>query len=137
MNRAKTLLRLAIFMYALAWFLPVIKDGTTLAQGGVPGWEALVTALSPIWDSGSGDTWWEATLAAASGLTNAWFLIAVVGIRTRRLSKRLLVTGLLLAALINTYWLAVGLGNLRVGYYLWAASYWVLAAAVVERTSAA
>ncbi len=45
----KSYLLLAGFLTnAISWLLPVVKDGTTLAKGGVPGWEAFRIALSPI-----------------------------------------------------------------------------------------
>ena len=40
--------RILALLYVIAWFLPVEKDGTTLADGGLPGWEAFRVALAPL-----------------------------------------------------------------------------------------
>ena len=130
MRRGTVLLAAASLIYVVAWFMPVDQDGTTLAKGGLPGWEALQFSLSP-------DTtrpWWKGVLFVLSGLTNGWFLFSVAAHKVRPgISKRILFWGSLLAALINTQWFVLsdssGRAQLRIGYYLWFASFLLLAAA--------
>jgi hypothetical protein len=132
-NRATVFLGIASLMYLVAWFLPVIDGGTTLTKGGLPGWEALNVALSPIWDRNSADTWWGSVLAVLSGLTNAWFLFSVAALKGRpATSNRVLFWGAILAVLINAQWFVLvdPRSDLRIGYYLWFTSFAVLAAAV-------
>lgn len=121
-------------VYLLAWLLPVVEDGTTLPEGGVPGWEALRFALATIWPVAGvrSDHALGAILSTLSGLTNALVPVALVQFaRNARPAARRLGWALLIAALVNASWLVLGgdPGGLRLGYYLWLASFVVLAAA--------
>jgi hypothetical protein len=132
MRRARLAFVLACLIFLVAWFLPVVDGGTSLRNGGLPGWEALWFALSPIWDRGTGMTWWQQVLSVLSGLTNGWLVLSVTMLLRRRVgARRLLVAGLGVAALINAMWLVLfgGFGDLRIGYYLWTISFALLAAA--------
>ena len=139
MKRATLLLSASIAVYVVAWLLPVAEGGTTLGEGGLPGWEALVIALSPLWDSGARDSWWGATLPVLSGLTNGWFLFSVAALSRRRVApQRVLLWGSILAVLLNAYWFMAfdDASDLRVGYYMWLASF-VLLAGTAYRTARA
>ena len=128
MNRATALLALASFVYALAWFLPVVSGADTFAQGRLPGWDALLAALSPIWDPGARTEWF--LIRVLSGLTNVWFLVSVAALTLWPfLSPRRLGAGLLLATLVNGSWLTNSPEDLRVGYYLGLAAFPLLAVA--------
>jgi hypothetical protein len=128
MNRATALVVLASFVYALAWFLPVHHDGITLAQGGLPGWEALMVAFSPLGEIGTQNEW--SLLPVLSGLTNVWFLVSVAALTLWPfLSPRRLGAGLLLATLVNGSWLTNSPEYLRAGYYLWLTAFPLLAVA--------
>jgi hypothetical protein len=132
MRRTRFWLVLACLIFLVAWFLPVVDGGTTLAKGGLPGWEALRFALSPIWDRGSDMTWWQGVISVLSGLTNVWLVLAVVLLLRREVRpRRVLVAGLFVAAVINAMWVVLfdGFGDLRIGYYLWTVSFVLLAAA--------
>jgi hypothetical protein len=132
MHRTRFLFALACLIFLVAWFLPVVDGGTTLAKGGVPGWEALRFALSPIWDRGTDMRWWQAVISVLSGLTNGWLVLSVVLLLRRRVGpRRLLVAGLSVAAAINAMWVVLfeGFSDLRIGYYLWTVSFVLLAAA--------
>ena len=131
MRRSTMIVWLSGAMYVMAWFLPVVDGGTTLATGGVPGWEALRAALAPIWPyqdiqvpSGL-----EALLRVGSGLSNLLFISALIGLLVRPSpGARIARWGLALAALLNTQWFAMsGREDLRAGYYLWVGSFALLA----------
>lgn len=141
MQRATVFLAVAGFMYVVAWFLPVVDGGTTLAKGGLPGWEALRLALWPIWNRDAGIESWGALIGVLSGLTNGWFLASVLALTVWPVkSKRLLVWGSLLAALINAQWFALSdaadRADFRIGYYVWLASFAVLACAAHSKSKA-
>ena len=134
MKRTTILLAVAAFLYVLSWLLPVADGGTTLSDGGLPGWEAFRLALSPIWsyEGLAGDSWWSDSLSVLSALTNIGFLAAVAALAfwLQRLSRGVF-GGLVLATIINALWFVLSddRGDLRIGYYLWLSSFIVLAAA--------
>jgi hypothetical protein len=109
-------------VYAVAWFVKVIKDGDTLADGVLPGWQALRVALSPLWEGEFRWGWLQGTLSVASGLTNLVFVLALVR-PARRWSWFLFA-----AAALNTFWIFdMGpLGDMRAGYWLWLVSFALL-----------
>jgi hypothetical protein len=130
MKRSTLFLNVATILYLVAWVSPVVAGGTTLAKGGLPGWEALRAALSPIWDR-SITTWWLSAVWVLSALTNGWFLYALASLAGRlSASPRLLFAGSAAAVLINAHWLVFSdlRSDLRIGYYLWVASFVALAA---------
>jgi hypothetical protein len=124
------LLALAATVYVIAWFLPVYEGGTTLANGGVPGWEALKVALGPLGGIDAGDSVLVSFLAIASGFTNIVVLLGVPMLLARppRNPRRLTVV-LTVAAALNTFWISQfdSLTDLRAGYYLWVLSFALLA----------
>jgi hypothetical protein len=117
-------------LFALSFFVPVHRHGETLADGTLPGWQALAVAFAG--DSGP--------LAFASGLTN---LVMLGSILTLWKGSRRFVVSLAglaaVSALLDAWWL-VGLddpGNLLVGYYLWWLSYVPVAVGLILRARAA
>lgn len=120
-------------MFVAAWFLPVVKEGTTLSSGTLPGWQAFRVSLDPLWPydnpSASGDPFYFKVLGVVSGLSNVVFVgaLVTVGLSAR---SRALWKVLLACALINTFWfvLSSDRNGFRMGYYLWVGSYFVLAA---------
>lgn len=116
------------FLYSASWFIQVVKDGTTLSQGGLPGWEAFRTALFLEGVSASPATKvWMVT----SALTNFILLSSLAVFRTRSDGfKPVLPWLMVLAAILNTWWI-ITFGNdradLRAGYYLWLVSFYVVA----------
>ncbi len=134
MKRTTTVFAIAAIMYVLSWFMPVVDGGTTLAQGGVPGWEAFRVALSPIWpyEGLSGDSWFSDLISVISGLTNLWFIVSVAILAAwPERSVHHVLWGLVLCALVNALWfvLAEARGDLLVGYYVWFSAFVVLATA--------
>jgi hypothetical protein len=109
-------------VYAVAWFVQVIKDGDRLADGTLPGWQALRFALSPLWEGDFRGSWLQGTLSVASGSTNLVFVLALVR-PARRWSWFLFG-----AAALNTFWV-IDLGplqDMRAGYWLWLVSFVLL-----------
>jgi hypothetical protein len=127
------LLPLAALVYVIAWLTPVVDGGTTLAEGNVPGWEAFRVALSPVWpDEGlEVSTWYWAILTVSSALTNVVFVAALAHLVWRpRIRRRAVAWALEVAFVVNCSWLISGDREyLRLGYYLWVASFALLALA--------
>lgn len=131
MKKAHVLIAAAFLVHAVAWFLPVDKDGVTL-PAGLPGWQAFEMAASEVikWKT---DPWWFVVLLTMSAVTTILFVLGagwVVAIRSRRL-RRVSAWIAACAFIINAQWV-LWLGrpdrfDLRVGYFLWWASFLLLA----------
>ena len=116
------------FLYTASWFFQVLKDGATLSQGTLPGWEAFHTALFLEGVSASPVT---KVWMVSSALTNFIMMASLVTLRTRSDAfKHALPWLMVLAGILNTWWF-VTIGNdradLRAGYYLWCVSFFVVA----------
>ena len=142
MKRTTILLAVAAFLYVLSWLLPVADGGTTLSDGGLPGWEAFRLALSPIWsyEGLAGDSWWSDSLSVLSALTNIGFVAsaAILASWPQRF-RRGTFWSLVLATIVNTLWFVLSdeRSDLRIGYYLWLSSFIVLAVAARSMPAAA
>lgn len=119
----------AVLAFVVAWFVPVIEGGTTLADGEVPGVEALLVAIGPLLSLELGDSPVLSVLSVVSGFTNLLFAAAIVLLwRRRGRGHGRLAMALAAAAAVNTMWIFVGdPTELRVGYYLWFLSFPLLA----------
>jgi len=130
MRRCKAAITIAAIMYVAAWFLPVVKGKPTLAQGSIPGWQAFRVALSPIWpyqDFGY-DSVLAAFLGVASALSNMLFVVAAPLLwRWPVQIAHGAMWSLIVAVFVNAKWLLDFDGELRIGYYLWASAFLVLA----------
>jgi hypothetical protein len=133
----KRLLTVAIALYALAWMLPSVRGGGIFHWGVLPGWQATRFALDPIWpwpplqDSFSRMTWLQEAIGVATALTNVLFLLgALLAVRWPHGASRSLSRDLLLAAWLNSAWFFWMTTELGAGYYLWVASFILLAGAV-------
>jgi hypothetical protein len=129
MKHARLALAIAALCYGLSWFLPVVAD----QESAVPGWEAFRLALSPIWPyhgAGGATGFWD-LLGVFSALSNLGFVVALLGIWSDPTRVRPVVRAALVSAgAVNTLWLwYVGVGELRLGYFLWLAAFFFLAAA--------
>jgi hypothetical protein len=137
---------LAIFAAAMntaAWFLPVVHvPGFPPGSGGrnMPGWEVFKT-LMPIGDvsfsapTSTGD-WVQSILSLLSPLTNSLFVLVIVLALRATISERGVrrtEVAIWASVALNSYWLATGLSDLRVGYYLWLASFILLALSISDR----
>ena len=117
----RPLIILTAIMFTISWFMPVLE--------GYSGWMAFRVALSSIWpyDGPSSGGWWP--LHVPSALTNGWFVISLaVLILSQHRFILVILWGLVLATLVNTLWFVLDgdRSDLRVGYYLWLASFLVL-----------
>ena len=114
----------------------------TLAQGGVPGWEAFRLALSPFWPyqgSGGGRGVLD-VLGALSALTNVWLIWAAVVLAARRERLRpVALWGLALSVPLNAIWFVFmdDRAGFRIGYYAWLGAFMVLAVAASSLARAA
>ncbi len=116
---------IGLLWFAIAWFLPVHEYGKTLPQT-LPGWEALLVALSPNWD-GDPARRYAAALSVASALTNLIPVLLSFACcwRSERLI-RLAGWACLISFGLNAQWILNDGSGLRMGYYLWWLSFGVL-----------
>ena len=137
MERRTIVIGIAWLLYTASWFFQVIKHGTTLSSGRLPGWEAFLTALTL---EGVEESTGLVTriILVSSSLTNFLMLLSPAILFWRRLDslKRALPWLLILAAILDAQWFILMLmgfmgsesyADLRAGYYLWCASFLVLA----------
>ncbi len=140
MSREKLPALGALACFGLAWFLPIEADAARLSDGIVPGWQAFLVALGPI-------TWHRFAeldlitirdlLMAMSALSNVMMLYAFLLVlgwprfhfwQPHRLSWHLTA-----AFVVNVQWMWPRGGEmlqLRPGYFLWCASFALMAVAV-------
>lgn len=125
MVRRTSVFWIAWCAFAIAWILPVHKDGVTLPEG-VPGWQAFRAAAAPVWpyDGAEVDTWWGATLTTLSAATNI-VMLGLLWTRGRERYRRLAVAATVIAFVVNAQWLFLNTEwvDLRAGYYLWWVSF--------------
>jgi hypothetical protein len=131
---------LAVLMFVTAWFLPVERDGAQLADGVLPGFQAFLVAIGPVTMHRFSELdliTLRELLCALSALSNL-LVVYALGLLLWVPSPswpvlRRLSTLLLFAFIINAQWIWPRGGeflNLRIGYWLWCASYGLLAIAV-------
>jgi hypothetical protein len=130
MKKANLLIAAAFLVHAVAWLLPVVKEGVTLPDG-LPGWQVFEMAASEV-NKGKIDPWYVVVLSTLSAVTTILFVLGaglVVAIRSRKLCRisAWIAAG---AFIINAHWVlwsGPDRFNLRVGYFLWWASFLLLA----------
>ena len=130
MKKAHLLIAAAFLVHAVAWLLPVERDGVTLPDG-LPGWQAFEMAASEVtqWKI---DPWYFVGLSAISAITTILFVLGagwVVAIRSRIL-RRVSAYIAACAFIINVHWLlwsGADRFHLRIGYFLWWFSFLLLA----------
>jgi hypothetical protein len=135
------LARIALAAFTVSWFLPVHRAGAKIGTGELPGWQAFRLSLSRLWELTGARLADEplAFLPPLSALTNFWFLVAAFLLLRRPAGPRpVLKWGLLVSLALNLFWFAFGAdrGDLRAGYYLWVASFAILAVAALDRSPA-
>lgn len=132
MRRAHWLVAAAYATHAIAWFLPVVKDGVTVPHG-VPGWEAFRVAFNAVWpiDHGGFDTWYDATICTISAVATILFIFGSPWVvwRGSAALRRLGGWIAVLAFVDNLWWFVMWSprSDLRIGYYLWCFSFFLLA----------
>lgn len=133
--RPNVLLAAGLVLYGLAWFLPVARHGVTFPEG-LPGWEAFVLALSPLWSSDESTRWYGVALAVTSAATNGLVLVPLFAWRARRNVRVMRVLGwaFLASILVNAQWLLWDdPSDLRIGYFVWWLSFAVIGVACLVR----
>jgi len=125
------LLKASWAAFGMAFLLPVVDGGITLLQpdlseGLLPGFQAIRVALE------------EGGWYASSALTNVFMVATMWRVNALgRMPAALLGVALSGSALLNALWLTeFAFAELRVGYYLWLASFGLAAAALLMRTHA-
>ena len=137
MARSNGLVRLAWLAHTTAWLVQVHKHGVQLPKG-IPGWQAFRVAMSPLWpfegDSASG-SWYGLALAVTSGVTNILILASVpIVFRGTPRQRWVLAWLCMLAVVVNAQWVIdKDWSDLRAGYYLWWASFLVVALGLFRR----
>jgi hypothetical protein len=132
-KKAYFLIAGAWLVHALAWFLPVLKEGVVLPRG-LPGWEAFRVASCAVWpyEDMIIEGWYNVVLATLSAATTLLFVLGsvwVVWARSRavRRASAWIATS---AFIVNAHWfLRFGSNHLdlRIGYFLWWFSFLLLA----------
>lgn len=140
MDRVKLPALGALILFGIAWFLPVEADASTLADGVLPGWQALLVAAGPITQHRFAELdliTIRELLMAMSALSNVMMLysaaLALGWPRWRIWHPYRLSWHLIAAFVVNVQWMWPRGGaflDLRAGYYLWAASFGLMAIAV-------
>ncbi len=127
MARRNIVIGTAWMLYTASWFFQVIKG----VSGRLPGWEAFLTALTLEGvEESTGLV--KRIIMVSSSLTNFLMILSPAILFWKKLEslKPALPWLLILAAILDAQWLILwGLEftDLRAGYYLWCASFLVLA----------
>src|SRR5579863_8120824 len=125
MKKDRWLIALAFFVHAVAWFLPVAKEGVRFPDA-LPGWQAFFIAVVGT----QGPPWYEGLLSGMSALSTALFVlgagwVAAIGSRKIRRVSAWIALG---AFVVNAHWIRFsGRIGLKIGYYLWWISFLLLA----------
>jgi hypothetical protein len=132
MRKPSLLISAAWLVHAVAWFLPVDKDGVTFPHC-LPGWQAFRVAASSVWPyGGHADTWYYAILSTTSAVTTPLFIFGSVWvvIHGTRVQRRVSAWVAISAFIFNAYWYVLfgsDRKNLRIGYFLWWFSFLLVA----------
>jgi hypothetical protein len=129
MKKARLLIAAAFLVHAVAWLLPVEKDGVTLPDG-LPGLQAFLVAAG-AWNEWRTDPSYFVALSITSALTTILFVLGAgwVVVMGSRMLRRVSAWIAASAFIINAHWVLEfhPVSNLRVGYFLWWASFLLLA----------
>ena len=128
MTKGRALVLVGTALYVVAWLVSVHKDGQSSM---LPGWEAFALAL---WPYGSSDAWYTGVHIIASAMTNFFLVGALVLVYVVRRSPPRVLRGILIASsVLNTHWFVFGelREGLRIGYYFWAGSFFLVATGLV------
>src|SRR5262245_60034686 len=136
----------AIALYALGWALPVVRTSTLFSPSSSGalyyGWDAIRFSLTPVLQPARPSSLPDALLqlsGVASGFTNLIFVLLAGSmiLRVDRVPSVRHVIGGWGCATLNLMWIGIFKHELRVGYFCWLASYFVLVLAQHERRRAA
>ena len=138
-TRRTVLPLIAIATYAASWFVPVHRGGARIGAGELPGWQAFRLCLSTALEipTASLTRLPVALIVTANALTNFWFIgAALLLLRRPGVPHPVAKWGLLVSVVLNLFWFVLGSdrGDLLPGYYLWVASFAMLAVAAFGRS---
>ena len=142
---SRALIWLVGLLYAGSWLLPAVTlELSPIAAHcpptsiPIPGWMAFYGAIGPLFSGGSGDeSELRLVMWAATALTNVVFLGAAIRLLVRpSASIGGWIVALLCAACVNTYWMFTPEFPTGPGYFLWVASFVLLAIAARFRVEA-
>lgn len=132
MKKPHYLIAAALSVHAVAWALPVVKEGDTFPHI-LPGWQAFRVAACAIWPYEGfriPQGWYNVILCTMSALTTVLFVAGsgfVIAIRSSTL-RRISAWIAACAFIINVHWLRFGTElHLRIGYFLWWVSFLLIA----------
>jgi len=130
MKKTHLLIVIAYLSHLAAWFLPVEKYGDTFPTY-LPGWEAFRVAASAVWpyDGFKTEAWYNGVPGTMSAVTTVLFVLGsgwVLAIPSRRL-RRASAWIAACAFIVNAQWVLAERSDLRIGYFLWWASFLLLA----------
>jgi len=129
---ATVLLAAAAIAFVASWFAPV-----TVQDHGYAGWEAFWTILQMLWSPGQFGGWSDRLVMAiwtSTALTNVVFVAAFIAVVAKQGAwARGLRWAVLAAAALDLYW-HFGMDQLKIGYYLWVVSFFLLFAAMARRS---
>jgi hypothetical protein len=145
MPRTATLIRIAVAVYAVAWFVPVIDTSGSILHGTLPGWQAASSAAGASYEGHESNLVLTVLLRSTAWLNFAFVIAAAAGFfagASARLLRQAAVA-VFIAAALNVQWLIpVGTTSaadlysaLRIGFYMWFASYPLLALSLLRRAS--
>lgn len=132
MHRWHSLAVAAVVAHLLGWWLPVVRD--------YRGWQAFRVALTPLWpyENFRIEPGWLLVLSVASGLTNVLF-VGLLALLVARERDRLVAGAALGAVLLDLHW-PISMGAQRAelasGYFVWIASFVLLALAALAKAGA-
>jgi len=143
----RLLLLAAVLAWLASWFSPTIALPDCAAGGAsldhwlstnCSGAQVFRIVIRLLWTKPNVDGWregMELVVYVASALTNLLFVVAVAALlgRWHRALPRL-QWAVLVAAPLNTYWFFT-MDGLKVGYYLWAAAFFLLFGAMARRSA--
>jgi hypothetical protein len=120
------LLIIGVIVFIASWFAPVLH---ILRPGDdrIVGWEAFLFALM---SAPFGESWpWRKIVYVLSAATNVVMVGALIAYQSARASHRALRAMLLASAFVNLHWFVLNEDRaaLRFGYYLWVASFIIVA----------
>jgi len=124
--RRKLVMRIGSLWFGIAWFLPVHKNGKTLSET-LPGREAFLVALSPVWEKGNPSHLYDAVLSVASAMTNLFIVaLAFAWRRGNEHFVQLVGWACMISLGLNAGWFFNDRSALRVGYFLWWLSFGII-----------
>ena len=132
---ARRLVLVSAALFVASWCVPVAFNRGELIRGPVYGWQAFLFGISPVFGIAIDGGFFIGAWMVIGSLSNA--LLPVVWYRAwRGATKRAhaLAWTATTIAMLNSGWMMLpdAAKDLRVGYYLWIAAFWLGAGAALR-----